>query len=464
MASDVVCPFPTVPLRRQRLETLSTPGVVFGIGAVTTAAAVAVLVPSLFFPLLAALGACMVALLAFRHNTGACALWLLVTGYTLEMSLGDVLGPAAYQPIIAGVKAAGLALAGLAVLRFGLRADPFNPGFAFVAMFVGGWVHGLHPGLTTADSLRSLAGSVAPFAFSFSRLSSGWARAIIRLTAWIPLFNVGAGGVLAIAGIRPLFVVDPGGARLGALSHPAFLAGFALAAIYACLIELYRQGGWRHVVLMAVNFVILVLTGARAPLLYGSVVIGLTLAFVPSPALSRGSRRLMLLAAAAAVPLLAGLADSLSGLRLFNVATHEAVNLSGRGELWPMFEQAAAESPWFGWGVGAGNTIVPQTSDIVLYMHTWAAHNEYLRIAVEGGQIGRALLIGLFVLWCFCHSRHLCRTDRCIIRLVFIAFACHAFTDNVLISTSASVLFAFVSAVFARGRLEVEAARRREAA
>jgi O-antigen ligase len=248
--------------------------------------------------------------------------------------------------------------------------------------------------------------------------------------------------------------------RLGALSHPAFLGGFALAAIYASLIELYRRGGWQHALLMAANLVILVLTGARAPLLYGTAVVGLTFAFVPSPAWSRSSRWIMLLAAAAAVPLLVGLADSLSTLRLFNVATHEAANLSGRGELWPLFERASAESPWFGWGVGAGNTIVPQASDIVRYMHTWAAHNEYLRIAVEGGQIGRALLIVLFALWCFYHARHLCRTDRAIVRLVFIAIACHALTDNVLISTSASVLFAFVSAVFARGRLENESARR----
>jgi O-antigen ligase len=447
------------------LRAFPTPGPAVAVGAVATAAAVAVavMVPALFFPLLTALGAGAVALLAFRHNAAACALWLLVTGCTLEMSLGDLLGPAAYQPIIAVVKATGMMLAGLAMLRFGARADPFNPGFAFVAMFFGGWAHGMHPGLTMSDSLRSLAGSVAPFAFSFSRLSSGWARAMIRVTAWIPLFNVATGVVLAIAGIRPLFV-DWGGARLAALSHPAFLAGFALAGIYACLIELYRQGGWRHALLMAANFVILVLTGARAPLLYGSAVVGLTLAFVPSPELSRSSRRIMLLAAAAAIPPLVGLAASLSALRLFNVVTHDADSLSGRGELWPLFERAAAESPWFGWGVGAGNTIVPQSSDILRYMHTLAAHNEYLRIAVEGGQLGRALLISLFALWCFCHSRHLRHSDRCIIRLVFIAFACHAFTDNVLISTSASVLFAFVSAVFARGRLESKAARWRRVA
>ncbi len=122
------------------------------------------------------------------------------------------------------------------------------------------------------------------------------------------------------------------------------------------------------------------------------------------------------------------------------------------------FERAAARSPWFGWGVGSGNTVVPQGSDVVLQMHTWAAHNEWLRILVEGGQVGRAALVLLFALWCWHHTRRLARAERTIMRLVFLAFACHAFTDNVLISTSACVLFAFCAAVFARGALEAEGA------
>jgi hypothetical protein len=72
---------------------------------------------------------------------------------------------------------------------------------------------------------------------------------------------------------------------------------------------------------------------------------------------------------------------------------------------------------------------------------------------VEGGQVGRTLLIAMFVLWANQHTRRLCRTDRAIMRLVFLAFAAHAYTDNVLISTTACVFFAFVTAVFARGRL-----------
>ena len=422
------------------------------------AAAAAIANPPLFWLLLFAAAVFAALVLTYRHIVAASAVWLLVTGCTLEMSLGDLISPTAYQPIIAAVKGVGMALAGVAVLRFGAMPDPFNPGLAFMAMFLTGWAHGLHPGLTTADSIRSLIGSIAPFAFSFSRLSPAWSRAIIRTTAWTPLISVVIGAVLALAGIRPLFV-NSGGARLAALGHPAFLAGFALAAIYAGLIELYRDGRPQRLLLMGANAVILVLTGARAPLLYGSAVVGLTLAFVPSPAFPRYRRIALLLGAAACLPLLAGLADSLASIRLFNVVTHEAGDLSGREELWPLFEHAAAESPWFGWGIGASNAIIPRSSDIVRYMHTWAAHNEYLRIEVEGGQIGRALLIACFTLWCACHTRYLPRTDRIIIRLVFVAFACHAFTDNVLISTSASVLFAFIAAVFARGRQETQATR-----
>ena len=73
-------------------------------------------------------------------------------------------------------------------------------------------------------------------------------------------------------------------------------------------------------------------------------------------------------------------------MRLFNVLSNEAGNLSGRELLWPPFEQAAAASPWFGWGVGAGNAIIPPDSELARLIQTWAAHNEYLRMRVEGGR------------------------------------------------------------------------------
>ena len=60
------------------------------------------------------------------------------------------------------------------------------------------------------------------------------------------------------------------------------------------------------------------------------------------------------------------------------------------------------------------------------------------------------------VLWVRGHTARLLPHERHIMRLVFLGMAVHAATDNVLISTPACVLFAFATAVFARGRLEAK--------
>jgi len=420
--------------------------------AFTISAATTLIVPTWFWLPVGAFAVAGIGIVAYRHTVAFCVVWLLIAGATLEMTLADVVGLEWYQPVIAAVKAAEIVLVALCMLRYGVYPDVFNPGLAFMAMFAIGLVHGLHPNLSPAESLRSLVGSMAPFAFGFCRLPADWARAIVRTTIWIPLVSVAGGAMLSLAGIRNVFM-ESGGERLAGLGHPAFLAGFCLAAIYACLIEMYREGQSRWMILLAANFAILVLTGARAPLAYGVAVIGLTLTFVRSAAFPRRCRLLPLLFAACLLPVLLVLAGYLTEVRLFNVLSSEATNMSGRELLWPPFERAAAGSPWFGWGVGAGNVIIPPDSELARTIQSWAAHNEYLRISVEGGQVGRALLIVLFVLWVVRHTRILRRTDRAIMRLVFLAFAAHAYTDNVLISTSACVFFAFAIAVFARGRL-----------
>jgi O-antigen ligase len=441
------------PLRQPADSIALLTGAVCSVFAITAAGAV--LAPALVWLPPAVAASAAIAVLVYRNTVAFCVAWLLIAGATLEMTLADLIGPAAWQTTIAAVKAAQMVLALVCILRYGASPDVFNPAFAFMAMFLVGLVHGLHPDLTPAGSLRSLAGSVAPFAFAFSRLSRDWGRAMIRMTAWIPLITVAAGAVLDIADLRPLFI-ELGGQRLGALGHPAFLAGFCITAIYACLIELYREGRSRWVALMAANFAILVLTGARTPLACAVIVTAITLAFLRSPAVSCGRRMLLLLSAACLLAVLVAVAGDLPVLRLFNVMANEAWNLSGRDLLWAHFNEAAAASPWFGWGVGAGNAIIPPDSELALLLQNYAAHNEYLRIAVEGGQIGRGLLIAMFLLWVTWHTGKLCRTDKVIMRLVFVAFAANAYVDNLLIATGACVFFAFATAVFARGACECE--------
>jgi O-antigen ligase len=195
---------------------------------------------------------------------------------------------------------------------------------------------------------------------------------------------------------------------------------------------------------------ILVLTGARAPLFYAMAVSGLSLLSIRSRVFAARDRLALILAVLALLPVIALFAGSFAEIRLFNVVMNETSNLSGRDLLWPRFEEAAARSPWFGWGLGAGNEVVSQHSAVAQQLHTWAAHNEYLRIEVEGGALGRGLLIALFVAWVTVRTRDLPPPDRRIMRLAFIAYAGHAVTDNVLISTPACVMFAFTAAVFAR--------------
>jgi hypothetical protein len=183
---------------------------------------------------------------------------------------------------------------------------------------------------------------------------------MIRATRWIPLLSTFGGTILAITGLRPRFV-DSGGERLAGLGHPAFLAGVRLAANYACLIRLYRGGGRGDLALLLVNFAILMLTGARAPLACGLAVTTITLAFFSAPSMLDRRRCLLLIGAATLLPVLVLLDHSLTDIRLFNVLTAYTTDLSGRELLWPLFERAANQSCWLGWVLGRETSSFPLT-------------------------------------------------------------------------------------------------------
>lgn len=413
------------------------------------AAGLALFWPAGFWAFLALAAGAGVLALALRFPVGFSVGWLLLAGSTPEMWLGDITGGAA--GIVALVKLLGLVMVGVCILRWGARADPFNPGLAFLAMGITGMAHGLHPNLTAAESLRTLVGSAAPYAFSFAALPRRWSRAVIRATQWLPALTVLACVPLALLGIRPLFR-DVAALRLAALGHPAFLAGFALAAFHASLVELFRAGRARDLALLGLNALILVLTGARAPLLLAAAVGLVAMLAVPSPAFPLRRRAGLLLAMALAVPLLLVADRELSFLRLFSLlGGAQADSLSGREIIWPYFQAAFADSPWFGWGVGAGKVLIDPDSQVAHLLGTTAAHDEFLRIGVDGGIFGLSVLVLMFAFWAITRTARLPRAERAIMRLVFLAFAVHSLTDNTLIATTASVLFAWVSAVFARG-------------
>lgn len=148
---------------------------------------------------------------------------------------------------------------------------------------------------------------------------------------------------------------------------------------------------------------------------------------------------------------LVALSEEASGIRLLGILRGDEAGLSGRDLIWPIFRDVRDASPWVGWGVGAGKVLVAEDDPLARLLGTTAAHNEYLRIGVDGGWLGLGLLVVMFVAWTWWHTRRLSPTERVVLRLVMAGFAVHAYTDNVLIATTASVLFTWVSAAFAGG-------------
>ena len=67
-------------------------------GAFACATAGAVLAPRWFWAPLAIVAVATVGILAFRHLVAVCVVWLLIAGATLEMTLGDIVGPAPISP------------------------------------------------------------------------------------------------------------------------------------------------------------------------------------------------------------------------------------------------------------------------------------------------------------------------------------------------------------------------------
>ncbi|GAB0119239.1 O-antigen ligase family protein [Acidisoma sp. 7E03] len=426
--------------------------------AVFLAAALAWFAPEAFWITLLLGPGLLLLALAAAFPARATMLWLLAVATCPEMWLADLLRLPDPELLIGLGKAAGLLLALLCLLRYGPRLHLVHPALAFPIMTLGGALHGYWPGLGLAEVLRSLVGSVAPFAFSFLRVPPLWCRQVITAVILAPFGVVGFGSLLALAGFRPLYLLQDGALRLGASSHPAFLAGFTLTSLYALLFERVRGPVRCWIILLGGDLLILVATGARAPLALAALFLLLVTLGVRSPAWPWRARLPILLAGFAAPAVAIFAAPFLGFVRLLTLAEQgDVASLSNRTLIWPVYEAAIWRSPWLGWGTGAGKVVVPVGTPLWQLLGTNAAHDEYLRIAVEGGAIGLGLLLLLFLLWWRQGAHCMRRPERQVMMLVGLVFAVHSATDNTLIATTATLFFAWVTAVFARARAEAEA-------
>ena len=140
-----------------------------------------------------------------------------------------------------------------------------------------------------------------------------------------------------------------------------------------------------------------------------------------------------------------------------------ATNFSGRDVIWPYFLDAIENRPLFGYGLGAGKLIVNPEDPQIRLIRSNAAHNEYLRLAVDAGIIGCTLIFASIIAWVWGGTRGVRPSDRLVLRCALVAALLHSGFDNTLIASTAVIQFTWFAAALARARMERRDTARHEA-
>lgn len=373
----------------------------------------------------------------------------------------NAIGPTELLPLpaaqaIALTKLAGIGAAGLSALRHGLSRQFNGPTLGFLAAAALAAAFGRTlPQVTLGEGIRSLIGSLAPFAFISARYDGRFYRAFLLAILAGPLLSV----VLSVL-VEPLGLGN--GAihigRLDGMLHPANLASLSTIAITAATLELVR-GDRRMILWLGINAVILVGSGARVPLLLMAL-FGLGILLLARTDHFRFGHKLRLTAMAVPLVLVVGAIFGPQIIaRSFTTWTGQAgFQFSGRDIIWDLFVDVIAGSPWFGYGIAAGRFAV--SMEEVALLGSNAAHNEYLRLAVDVGVIGVVLIFLGFLVWIARETRRMLPGEATVMRGAALVLAAHSITDNTLIALTMMTRVFWLALVFDRARAEAAARRR----
>ncbi|SDB56123.1 O-antigen ligase family protein [Belnapia rosea] len=353
------------------------------------------------------------------------------------------------------VKVVPFALAAVLLLRYG-PSNAINWPFLAYTVIATISIVVLPVGriVSTGEMIRSFIGSTAPFVLAFALAPKRIWTTLIRGAAFVPIIS--AFGVLftQLAGVYP--ALDQLGRFQGLHSAP-FLAGFCVTAIFAAVIEYMRGFKLIWLVVGGLDIAVLLATQARAPL--GAVLLFLLLVFLLSNKQIFPLRRKVDLVMGGAVPGLLLLSPVIAfAMQRF---ISQGTDTSGRDLMWPYFLDAIRDRPLFGYGLGAGKLLVNPDDPLIKLLGSTAAHNEYLRLSVDGGIIGCAAIFISLVAWLWWGSRNLGSIERLVLRSALVAVLLHSGFDNTLIATTSVMQFITLGAILARGRAEAKEAGHR---
>lgn len=336
------------------------------------------------------------------------------------------------------------------------------PLFAYCTVAVTSTVLGTRlAGLTTGQTLASLATLCLPWLVFTVRWRFERDRLLLKVLALVPLLSVLIAVALQSAGVLHV-LRDSSPPRLQGATIAAWLGALGLYGAMACMV-LWRRERWRAARWLALgNVAILCATltrGAIIALCIGSL--PFVFRFIRSSVAQRGAAAPVKLTLALVV-LIGGIAVAAPGVlaRDENAkayvpgqgASHEIA--SGRLEAWTFAYEQAKANIAFGRGIGAGPLIGQSPGSPIGFT---AQHDEYVRMLLEGGILGVIVLLAAMVATFSGVIRRAPRLMRADLAAAAIAFAVYAITENTLSATPLAVAFMVVFSLAASPALEAEA-------
>jgi O-antigen ligase len=429
---------------------------VAGVLALFVAALLAPTTTLMVMPLLVLL---LMALLFYEFPVLLAAVLVLVYGLGVDVQVNNltaVAGGTAGSVAALGaavVKVVPYALTVALVLRYGFASAinwPFLTFTAIAAISIA--VLPMGRVVDNAEMVRSYIGSVAPFVIGLALAPKSLWTALCRGITLVPIISAVGGLIAGAVGFYPF--LDVAG-RFQGLHSPPFLAGFCSTAIFAATLEYLRGFKLQWLIIGGINLAVLLATQARAP--FGAVVLFFALILLFSNRHTFPLKRKVDLLMGGMVPglLLLGPVLAYALERFFRPDfSGNEFNFSGRDIIWPYFVNAIERRPLFGFGLGAGKLIVDPSDPGIKYLGSNAAHNEYLRLSVDGGIIGCAAIFTSLIAWVVIGTRRAPPADRLVLQSAVLAVLLHAGFDNLLIASQAVIQFTWFAAALARARME----------
>jgi O-antigen ligase len=431
------------------------------LASVTGLLLAAVAAPQIALALLPAVAALLVGLLFYEAPVLAVVLLAACYGLALDVQLDIMAASGAAGGVgtlgAAVVKIIPFGIAAMLCLRHGIASAINWPFLAFaVVAAISIAVLPIGRVSTFGEMVRSFIGSTAPFVLAFAAAPRAFWSTMCKAVVFVPLTSAALG--LFVAAPIGFYAAFDDNWRFQGLHSAPFLAGFCTTAIFAATLEYLRGFRTRWLVLGGAALAVLLATQARAPMI-AVVVFMLGVLLLSGPRVFPAKRKLdLVMGGLVPAGLLLGPLVVLALDRF--LGADEFARFSGRDIIWPYFLQAIETRPLFGYGLGAGKLIVNPEDPQIRLIGSSAAHNEYLRLAVDAGIVGTVAVFGAIIAWVWGGTRGVRPADRLVLRCALVAALLHAGFDNTLIASTAVIQFGWFTAALARARMERAETRR----